>query len=145
VLARASILTTVEAALEASATFTGMACITDDGTVKDSVEAQLNSIGAVLVLPPVVTVDPREQAGGSAAMDATFVVRILISPETNSTQTTPRVFETLRAGVVDTLLAVAGDTHGDRFEFVNDKLSEIDPGLLAADLTFKIGCQSNPL
>lgn len=142
-LSLGSIQSTVKTQIDANAFFSAaptVSCIIDDGLQDSAIELQLRTKGFVVVLPFVLRSGRREVAGGRLALDAEFVVRLLMNPQVNAAVTgAQRNIYSAIAAAATSILSWTPATAGDRkFETSDEwlQLTTQDPGLVAYDLFF---------
>jgi hypothetical protein len=142
-LSLASIQSTVKAQIDANAFFSAapaVSCIIDDGLQDSAIEAQLRTKGCVVVLPFLLRAGRRDLGGGRLALDAEFVVRLLINPQVNAAVTgAQRNAYGAISAIAASILSWSPATVGDRkFETSDEwlQLTTQDPGLVAFDIFF---------
>ena len=114
--------------------------VTEGGLQDSAIELQLRTKGFVVVLPFVLRSGRRDVAGGRLALDAEFVVRLLMNPQVNAAVTgAQRNIYSAIAAAATSILSWTPATAGDRkFETSDEwlQLTTQDPGLVAYDLFF---------
>lgn len=142
-LALSSMQSTVAAAIAANAYFSAsptVACIADNGLQDSAIEAQLRSVGCVVVVPPVLRATRRDIGAGKLLLDAEIAVRVLVNPHVNAaTGGANRNIYSAIAAATTAVLQWNPVTPGDRkFETADDfmAITTQDAGLLAYHLIF---------
>lgn len=141
-MALSAMQSTAAAAIAANTYFSAspaVPVIVDDGLQDVNIEAQLRSIGCVVVIPPILRAARRDIGAGKILLESEMVVRILLNPQVNSSASgANRNIYALVASAAQAIMQWAPGLGDRKFETAEEffQLITNDNGLLSYDLFF---------